>query len=150
MQTNTFNNFYRQVIVIFYAIMTGHVLFASVVVFFLQSGFANVGEQENLFLYVSIAISVLGVSSAYTLFRLKTNTINPEDAPDIKLSAWRTAFILKLALLEMPCLLNIIFYLLTNNKLYLYIYVLLAIIMLINKPARYAIADAVHMDDEVK
>lgn len=139
---------FTQLLIIFYAIMSGHVLFALIAVFQLHAGAGEVQTGYEMFLYIAAAVTIFSIGGAYLVYRNKIAVIQKMQAHTDKLMEWRTASIIKFALLEMPCLLNIVFLILTNDRMYLYMYVLVAVIMLLNKPVKYKVVEDLHLQSE--
>lgn len=128
------NSTYRSISVIFYAIMTGHILFACVVVFILKPQ-----PPENLDpdLYISLGagMGTVAVMLGYWLYNQRVQAILKEVATEDEfIEAWKTPVIIRLALIEGACLFNLVLLLLTGNSLLLYFYVAAALAMLYAKP----------------
>lgn len=138
---------FKQMLIVFYAIMFGHTAFALIAVFGLHAGAVPPSQDYDIFIYVSIAISIGATAAAYVYYRNKIAALQTEENTDIKFTGWRSAFIVKIALLEMPCLLNIVFLIVSNNKIFLYLYILFAIIMLLNKPTLYKLEEELQIGD---
>lgn len=148
MNKNSLGTKFSQILITFYAIMFGHTLFAVIVVFILKGEIATLESSDNIMIYVSACISASAVAAGYMLYKSRINSIKEQDATDKKLDMWRTAFLIKMMLIDTACLLNLVFLLLTNNRIFLYFYVLMAIIMLMNKPSQYRTREDLQIGDE--
>lgn len=148
MKNNDSRAKFSQMLILFYAIMFGHTLFALAVVFILNGEIATLDSSNNIMLYVSAFVSISAVAAAYTLYKSRINNIPENEATDKKLDLWRTAFLIKMMLIDAACFLNLTFLMLTNNRIFLYLYVLMAIIMLMNKPSQYKTMEELQIGDE--
>lgn len=148
MNKNSLGTKFSQMLILFYAIMLGHTMFALVIVLILKGEMATLDSSNNMLLYVSAFISTSAVAAGYILYKSRINRIQENDATDKKLDMWRTAFLIKMMLIDVACFLNLTFLMLTNNRIFLYLYILMAIIMLMNKPSQYKTIEELQIGDE--
>lgn len=141
MNKSTLSTMFLTNMTIFYAVMIGHTAFALTVVFVLKGAMATIDPANNNLLYLAIALSITAVSGGYMLYKSKVDAIPKGGDALKKLTLWRSAFILKIALIDAACLFHLVFLMLTNNRIYLYLYILMAVIMLLNKPMQSRIME---------
>jgi hypothetical protein len=137
---------FQQILIIFYSIMVGHLLFASVVVFALKP-LPNDHYDTNMLMSIATAISVVAVMLGYWMYQQQVLKIaKTEGAPQEKLVKWRTPFIVRLAMIESACLLNLVLLLVTGSSIFLYIYIGVAVAMLFAKPRHFKTAEELGLD----
>lgn len=116
-ETKKLNDFSVMLFVIFGGLMMGQLLFAGVTFFVLKP--AVVANQDQLFLYLTIGMIGAGIAAGFFFWnKLKTDLQTTENLDD-KLSKYRTATIIRMALLEGPNLFGIVAYLQTGNQIIL-------------------------------
>ncbi len=108
--------------ILYLALGLGQTFFA-VIAFFLgtlrTSAFA---ADKNLTLALTIALSIVsisGISMSYFLYRSKITAARTKETATEKMNEFRTACMLRWALLEFPAFLSIIAFMLTANMVFL-------------------------------
>ena len=85
--------------------------------------------------YVSIFLIAL-LPLAYYVFKRKIDKIFPDQDFYEKLAIYRSAFFIKIVLIETACFFNTAILLLTNNQNVVYLIMIILIVMLLNPPYR--------------
>ncbi len=139
----------RRMMIIFYSIMAGHILFACVIVFFVKpvpaENSLNLKNLTSILAAASVAVTML----AYWLYQQQVTKIASSDNDDIdKLNAWQAPVIIRLAMIEGVCLANLVALYLTGYSLYLYFYVATALAMLYAKPRPLSIATELQLQED--
>ena len=126
--------YFKSLQILYKALFIGLLLFGSIAILLVKNGFATGNNfPADIFLYVAIALSVTLVSLSYKLFNKKLEEAKQQNNLGDKLNGYRAAFILQLALCEMPGLFTIICYLLTGSKMFMW----LLLLLLLNFGSRY-------------
>lgn len=136
---------FQQVQILFYAIMSGHVLFACIIVFAIQPIPID-SFNTDLFLGISVAVSVMAIIFSFWFYNQQVTKIADSKLPEERLIAWRTPFIFRIAMIEAACMINLVMLLVTGNSIFLYIYIAAAAIMMYTKPLPLKIADELDLE----
>ncbi|HNW99016.1 MAG TPA: hypothetical protein PKK00_11460 [Bacteroidales bacterium] len=97
---------------------------------------------------ISMLLTLSVIPATYYLFKKKISGISEEQTFIQKLIVYRSAFILKMAMLEACGFINIIFYQLTGNMYILYAAIIALIIMIINYPNKSTISSELKLTPE--
>ncbi len=117
--------------VLYLALVIGTVFFAAIVMLFqdtLMGGPDN--ELVDLLLILAAFFSIAGVIASSIVFKQRLDSCRAITGLYDKLTAYRSAVLLRLALLEAPSYLIIVAYMLTGNMILMGLLVLLLIIFL--------------------
>jgi hypothetical protein len=132
------NEYFRITFFIYYTLISAQVLFAAVILI-ITSGRETDFKFEEYAIYFIIGVSlfiVWGIFGGKYLFSTKLNLAKKEKSLFDKLSSYRTALIIKYAVLEGPAIFSIISYLLTGNILFIILAGLIIIFFLFMKPTK--------------
>ena len=109
-------NYFKTLNTLFTAFLAGQVIFAAMAGFLVLSGYGagNFTAFGNIFFIAVPALIIAGRLGGNMLFNSKTR--NAQSVPDVqtRLNVYRTAFIIRCALLEGPVLFAIIAFMLTQ------------------------------------
>ena len=137
-QQLTFKDYFKSIQVIHFALMTGVLFFAVIAYILVSQGFA-VGGLENIDNLLSAFVPVFliaGLFSGNFLFKIKVNEAKEKPGLMEKFNLYRSALIIKLALVEGPAFFSIVFYMLTGKFLYLVLTGFLLAVFYYYKPTR--------------
>jgi len=134
---------FKQMTAIFYAVMSGHMLFACIIVFMLKPQPSDM--DDKLFVSLGGGLGLALVMIAFWLYSQRIEQIRTKDA-DMRLQHWKIPVIIRFAAIDGACLLNLVFLLLTGNSIFLYFYVAAAIAMLYAKPRRNVVEVELELD----
>ena len=126
--------FFRTLTIIHSSLVLGLVLFCAIA-YFQSDGFTVSMENEfDIFIYVVPLIGMAGYFGSQYVFKNLLNTIKSSDDLGIKLGKYRTASLIKFAILEAPAILALIAFYMTKNALYFVISVCLILYLFIQRP----------------
>lgn len=129
-----FTQFLRSIRIIFAGIFMGPVIFLGIVLF-LQTGIDRPFTiPDDPFLYVVIAAATVAIISATMLYRMRLPQARAQGTVEDKLTAWRTLFIVKLALTEGAILVSIVVLFLQEADIYVYLAAALIGVQSLNFP----------------
>lgn len=134
--------------ILFCAIMFGHITFCALVYFLISSNTIKEIYSNPAFLYIVIALCIFAMAASFLLFSNKIQKIKEESDVPKKLYDYRIVFIMRIAILEAACMANIIFFLLTTDMLFLYLYLAMAVVMLSFFPSKSKIMSETDITDE--
>lgn len=141
----------RALQILFMAMLYGQILFALLSFILVKYGFfKQVNFQlktEKIFETLSVIISFVAVLLAFSVFKKKIEQARKNVALKEKFTEYRTACIIKYAMIEAASLLSIIFYLLTSKWNFIVIAVLLIFIFMSQNPIRQRIKTELMVDD---
>ncbi len=138
----------QQIQIVFYAIMSGHIFAACLVVFILSPAMAF--SPDNLIIGVNGVIAGLLILFAFMFYRQRIAAFNARELnDDEKLSMWRSAAIARWAIIDMVCFLQIILLYLSGNNFFLYCYVAGALAMMYTKPSPAAVHAELQLKEQL-
>ena len=104
-------------------------------VFFQSEGMVIGTEGEHtIFLYLVPITALVGYFGSQIIFKRLLSKILPSHPTSIKIAKYKTASVIKFAMIEAPTLLALVAYYLTNNALHLVIGFCLAAYLLVQRP----------------
>ena len=131
----TSGDYFKSIKIVHIALVAGIVFFALISVFLQFSGFGTVGQEisNGLLIFVP-AFAFIGIFLSNFLFKKKLYGINVKPTLKEKMEDYRSALIIKFALIEGPSFFTVVAFLLTGNYIYLGIIAILIIVFLIHAP----------------
>jgi hypothetical protein len=131
----TSGGYFNSIKIIHIALVVGVVFFTLVSVLLQIQGFDTIGQEiDNVLLIVVPIFALFGIFASNLVFKKKLNGIRKKSNLKEKMEEYRSALIIKLALIEGPSFFAVVSYLLTGNSIYLGILLLLIIVFLIYTP----------------
>ncbi len=113
------------------------VVFGSISYFF-GVGFVNPSDvNNNIFIYVTPIIAIIGYFGSTYLFRKKLLQVNPSDELSSKLAKYQAASILKYALIEGPALFSFAIFMYYGYPLGFTIAICLLVYLVFQKPTKH-------------
>jgi hypothetical protein len=129
------NSFLKTMRIIFFALLAGQIIFMAVA-FFTVNNNPPQSQSDDLFnIIVPVAIG-LGLFMSSLLFKQMLAKIKKDDSIEQKLEAYRSALIIRYALLEGPSIFSTVVYLLSGNIIFLAFSGVMILAFLINMPSR--------------
>jgi hypothetical protein len=133
------------------AMLFGQIVFAAVAFFLLYTNkfTPSLAEKDQLLQVIAITISFGGFFIGSTIFKKKLQQAR-DSATDIKLKAdaYRLASIIQWTLLEGPCLLCIIFFLLVGNYAFLALAAAIMFWFALNGPSKIKVMMLLRLSEE--
>lgn len=131
-------DYFKSLQIIHFALMTGILFFAIISFVVVTQGFEVSGLEDIesiLAVFVPVFL-IIGLVSGNFLYKLKINEAKVKSSLWEKLTIYRGAFIIKLALAEGPAFFSVVIYLITGKSVYLALTGLLLIVFAVYKPSR--------------
>ncbi|MBS1563135.1 MAG: hypothetical protein JST39_02050 [Bacteroidetes bacterium] len=97
---------------------------------------------------VVVALSVGGVLLGFNLFNRRMKALNPMLDAKSKMAVYRSAAIVRWALLEMPAMFTLISFLLTGNYAFLALGIALLLIFVVVRPAKQLIIFLLQLNEQ--
>jgi hypothetical protein len=132
------------------AMLMGQVIFALVVWYLVSSGqvAAENSQLNDVFRLLVPLVIVGGLIGSRYMARARLRAIAVQSSLKDKLAAYRTLFVIKLAMLEAPALLAIVACLITGHDLYLALAGLVILIFFISRPTKYKVGSDLKLTRE--
>lgn len=131
----TSGGYFKSIKIVHIALVVGIVFFTLVSILLQIKGFGTVGQEiDNVLLIVVPIFALIGIFASTLVFKNKLNGIRKKSSLKEKMEEYRSALIIKFALIEGPSFFVVVSYLLTGNYIYLGILVILIIVFLIYTP----------------
>ena len=105
-------------------------------------------DLSKNFQYVAYGATILGYLGSIYFFNSFVKKARKEEGLLAKMWKFRTANIIQLALLEIPALLSLVFYLVTNASVFLLISGMLCLYMLLKLPVVSKISEDLELSNE--
>lgn len=142
------DSIFRSLAILHLAMLMGQLLFAAVVCILVFSGNLApvIDDSQNIQILVgAIALAAIGGSQA--IFNSRLSAARDKSTNDEKLSTFKTAFVLRNAVLELGALAPLVLFMLTGTMAYFYIAVALIIWFAFQFPVRSKILSAINIDE---
>lgn len=131
----TSGGYFKSLKIVHIALVMGVVFFALISVLLQIKGFGTVGQEiNNGLLLVVPTFALIGIFASNFVFKKKLNGIRDKSNLKEKMEEYRSALIIKLALIEGPSFFTVVAYLLTGNYMFLGLAVVMIIVFLIYTP----------------
>jgi len=133
---------YFNVLTIIHAALTYGQVFFGLVFFYLNTNLLspNNGDIYDIFIFVVPATVVMGFVASTFLMKARLGAIKKMSGLKEKLRNYRTAFIIRMALLESPSFFALVAYYLTGNYFFLGLSGIIIIVFVIERPTRSKVA----------
>lgn len=135
-----------------YLIILGSMSAAAIlaVYFVFKAGALSIYEfdEQNIIKSVIIIALLVGIPVGHIFYQKKMKHINVDLNLGKKINMFKTAFIIRIAMLEGIGLLTLIGYLITGDKSFLYMFAVVFILFIIHAPTRQRIISDLELSDE--
>jgi hypothetical protein len=138
MQPSDSNNYLKQIMILYIALLAGQVLFLGMILFLNYSGgiASNDQEMKEIFIYIVPITAMVCALGGHFYFKSRLEKIKQISNLSEKLNAYRPAFIVGCALLEGPFLFSVIAFMLTSSYIFPVIGFILLVIFLFLMPTK--------------
>jgi len=127
-------------LIVFAALLLGQCFFLGVILLIHAQGFQFIEEGAGIFQYVAVALTLTAIGVSTILYRNMMNqshALSPRPDP---IATYRTATIIRLAILEGGNMVNLVFYLLTGKEIFLGLFAAIIAAFFLARPASDKIA----------
>jgi hypothetical protein len=142
-------NVFMQLQVIYIALLAGMLLFGGISVFLVHIQIAGLTNStlEKPLQIIALLMAVISVGMAFTLFNKRILQIAPDANAGERISAYRSAAIMRWAFVEGPALFSIVCFLLTGKYLFLALTGILILVFTATAPVKTKIIQQLQLDD---
>lgn len=106
----------------------------------------SLSQRENL-KSVILILSLGGIPASYFFHSKKIKHLNPDLPLQLKINQYKTSFLIKIITIEALSVLGILSYMLTADNTFLYIFALLLLAYLINRPTQNGIIEEIESNN---
>lgn len=140
------NKSIKQVKIIFWALLIIMLIMAAMALYITrQMGPImdwSLSQKENLKSIILI-LALGGIPASYIFHSKKVKHINPELPMAQKVNQFKISYLIKIITLEALSVLGIISYMITADNTFLYIFALLLVAYIINRPTKHGITEEI-------
>ena len=149
---NQFSADIKALKIIHAAMAIGQVLFVAIIVFLVLTGLIPgvEGSLANILLMITVFFILSGTIGSQLLFQSRLNLARKETTLAGKLAVYRSALIIRYALIELPSLFTVIAALLTGNTLFLLLAGMIIVFFLTLYPSATRVAMHLGLEPEEK
>jgi hypothetical protein len=117
---NTAEGYFKSLKIIHLALLIGQCLFAAVAFFLVSTNqFPPTLKDSSVLKVIGAATALVGLGAGYFVAGKMVEAAQNNSVMDEKLNRYRSALLVRYALMEAPALLNVVLYMLTGGLLYL-------------------------------
>ncbi len=133
----TSKEYFKLLSVLYFALIGGQVFFGLIAFYLNNNGSYHPQGKDlkDIFIYLVPIFALYGVIAGSIIFKKKLNLSKSKTSLIEKLNDYRTASIIRYALLEGSSFFSLVSYLLTGDSLFLYLSILIIAIFIILKPS---------------
>lgn len=136
----------KQVKIIFWALLIIMLIMATMALYITrQTGPImdwSLSQKENLKSIILI-LALGGIPASYIFHSKKVKHINPELPMAQKVNQFKISYLIKIITLEALSVLGILSYIMTADNTFLYIFALLLVAYIINRPTKHGISEEI-------
>ena len=145
--TTQVNGYLKTLQIIFIGLITGQILFLGVCLF-LQSGNQPVEQTMNSSLFfIALGLATIGIIGSRAIYSSRINKLQTLENTQQKLDGWRTTFIIRMAMLEAPTLLCVVGLLLEEQRVFLFLALVLLFFQALNFPNKNKIQSDLNLNE---
>ena len=146
----TSKDYFKTLTIVHMALVGGIVFFSFTMEFLILNGInsTEMSELSTTFLYVVSGFVAFGFIASYLIYRKRVRDLKDESELINKMTGYRSAFIVRLALLEGPAFFTIVIVFLTGNSLFLLFAGLIVGYMIYLRPTKEAVANDLELNPD--
>lgn len=151
MITNGNNGYLKSLQIVFFSLLMGPILFLGVCLF-LQNGSPHVEQTtDSSLFFIALGFATVGIIGSRTIYNTRISKLKLLSDAEDKLNGWRTTFIIRLALIEGPTLFCVVGLLLEEQRVFLFLAIVLIAFQALNFPTRNKIQEDLNLNEtEIK
>lgn len=126
----------KSTLIIFYALLIGQITFLLISIYFVKSGIVDINSELSGVLILALLFSLSPLLVAGPIvYRRMIKQSESNLSLEQKLVLYKQGTVIKLAIVESPSILSIIFFLITGNEITLFIAILIIFLFYFHKPS---------------
>jgi hypothetical protein len=141
------NNFLKPITLIYYALLAGQIMFMAVA-YLLNSNQISPTKHEMYDMFIIIVPIIIGSGLFLSnfIFKMLIGKIEQKTSIENKLMTYRSALIIKYALMEGPSLFAIVAFLISGNAIFLAFAAVMILAFILQRPNRDKIAQDLNLN----
>ena len=142
---------FKQIQILYYIVLTGLIVFGIAAWYFVAgNGYVMVidASMERAIYSILIILVFVGIPVSYVFHKKSVSHIDPSLPVSDKLTKYRKVLFVKLMTIEGLAMFNLIGYIVSGAKTYMYIYLILLVVYLISRPGKKNIMEELQLDEE--
>ena len=148
-----FKNFFQTLNIIFIALLSGQTIYFFVGIFLIQSGnIDGFGGFNTIFMFITPVVVLSSILASKFIYSKQVAEFDKSLSLENKLVSYRTANIIKLALLEGANIFNISIMIITANYFFAALFIIIIALFFFNRPTKekFIMDYEVSADDALK
>lgn len=141
----------RQIIALFWGLFAGMVVMFGIALWVVKDAGPllewDMAQRENL-KSIILVLALAGIPASHFFHSRKTRLIDPAISFHEKLIQYKKSFFVKIATMEALAVLGLLGYLVSADTTFLYVFALLLLAFLINRPGRNSIIQELKPEEE--
>ncbi|MBN1251644.1 MAG: hypothetical protein JXR51_14080 [Bacteroidales bacterium] len=144
--------YFKALTIMHFALVLGQLFFMLVAIFLSLSGNINgeLNDMRNLFLIIVAFVTLAGVYGGNFIYNKQLEAVKQKKDYKQQFTDVKALIITRLALLEAPSFLAIVFYILTGSWMFLIFVLLVVMLFLKLKPNKEKIISELELSEEIK
>lgn len=151
--SSIFKNFFQTLNIIFIALLSGQTIYFVLGVFLIQSGnIDGFGGFNTIFMFITPVVVLSSILASKFIYSKQVAEFDKSLSLENKLVSYRTANIIKLALLEGANIFNISIMIITANYFFAALFIIIIALFFFNRPTneKFIMDYEVSADDALK
>jgi hypothetical protein len=129
--------FFLTVDVLFFALLIGQTIYFFLGLFLIQSGnIEGISGMNTIFMFITPVVVLSSILASKFIYTKRVTEFDKSLSLEIKLVSYRTANIVKLALLEGANIFNISIMVITTDYFFAAIFIIIIILFFLNRPTK--------------
>ncbi len=132
-----FKNYFQTLNIIFIALLSGQTIYFFVGLFMIQSGnIDGFGGLNTIFMFITPIVVLSSILASKFIYAKQVTEFDKSSSLENKLVSYRTANIIKLALLEGANIFNISIMIITANYFFAALFIIITVLFFFNRPTK--------------
>lgn len=133
--SSIFKNFFQTLNIIFIALLSGQTIYFFIGLYFIQSGnIDGFGGMNTIFMFITPMVVLSSILASKFIYSKQVSEFDKSLFLENKLVSYRTANIIKLALLEGANIFNISIMIITANYFFAVLFLIIIALFFFNRP----------------
>jgi hypothetical protein len=145
--------FFTTMNILFFALMSGQTIYFVIGLFLIQSGnMEGFGGMNTIFMFITPVVVLSSILASKLIYTKQAANFDKNLSLENKLVSYRTANIVRLALLEGANIFNISIMIITSNYFFAALFLIIIALFLLNRPAKakFILEYEISADDALK
>lgn len=148
-----FKNFFKTLNIIFIALLSGQTIYFVVGIFMIRSGnIDGFGGMNTIFMFITPVVVLSSIIASKFIYSKQVSEFDKSLSLENKLVSYRTANIIKLALLEGANIFNISIMIITASYFFAALFIIITALFFFNRPTKekFIMDYEISVDDALK